>query len=157
MSPSNLLRQVSDAPSLKEQVGGVVCLSSLLVSVSSLLLLASSVVLAPSLAWGLSTFDAPWYLLSSYGPNHGLKDALLVILEILTGEAAQVVSFLGMVIVLYGIMVRARRGEPIQGLATVGVSFILISNVRDLVNFVGFDYSMPARMWEYADILRVVF
>lgn len=92
--------------------------------------------MSPSVAWAVDTFFLT--------DPKGVKSWLEFLINTLTGTPAKLVASVGMMAVLYGIVVRAQRGEPIQGLATIAAAFILLVNVKDILQFAGYYYALPA-------------
>lgn len=99
----------------------------------------------PSAVWGVDTIiiGGP-----GSGPDRPVKPWLVFLIDALTGTTAQYVAGVGMIVILYGIVVRAQRGEPIQSLATIGASFIILVNVKDLLKFTGYYYASLASSHE---------
>lgn len=107
-------------------------------------LIAGVFAISPSVAWGVDTIVLV---------PKGVKSWLVLMINVLTGTPAKYVASIGMIVVLYGIIVRAQRGEPIQGFATIGAAFILLVNVKDLLEFVGYNYAEAASAYEHTNIL----
>ena len=84
--------------------------------------------------------DSPYQISEPVlGPTQSLFSWLHVLLAALQGPIARGTGAICMIGVLFGMMMKAQRGENVNSLLTIGLCLIFLMGLRDLMSLIGQD------------------